>query len=130
MGHTAGRGRFGGEWEGDLSVQLYVKQTSRKLLYDPLYRRPTRATCCYPEALLSFILSPHRRNHKTIPRIKTRRFPSKSLSIRYWLSLLGVVFLLCISANCICLACIVISYVYLLYLMCICCTIFVLLFLL
>ena len=37
---------------------------------------------------------------------------------------------MCIFANCICLACIVVSYVYLLYLVCFCCTMYVLLFLL
>ena len=53
------------------------------------------------------------------------------------LSSLGVIFLTCIFVNCICLACIVVilrvfvlSYVYLLYLICICCTMCVLLFLL
>jgi hypothetical protein len=43
---------------------------------------------------------------------------------------LGVVFLMGIFVNCIFLVCIVVSYVYLLYLMCICCTMWVLLFLL
>jgi hypothetical protein len=49
---TAGMGRFGEEWEGDLNVQLYVEQASRKLFCNTLYRGIGWATC-YPEALLS-----------------------------------------------------------------------------
>jgi hypothetical protein len=52
----------------------------------------------------------------------------KILETTYSTFSLGIVFLMCIFANCICLACIVIlcvtvvSYVYLLHLMSICCT--------
>ena len=70
---------------------------------------------------------------------------AKSVCVIWWekiyqkiytvLSSLGFVFLMCIFVNCICLACIVVilcvfvvSYEYLLYLMCICCTMCVLLF--
>jgi bacteriorhodopsin len=38
------------------------------------------------------------------------------------LSVLGIVLFMCIFANCICLACVVVPYEYLWYLMCICCT--------
>jgi hypothetical protein len=59
------------------------------------------------------------RQHTDIRKIQKYKQQTKSH---------GVVFFMCIFANCICLACIVIlcvfviSYVYLLYLMCICCT--------
>ena len=66
---------------------------------------------------------------KTLETICSAIWQEKHQKLYTVLSSLGVVFLMCIFSNCICLACIVVilcvfvvSYVYLLYLIYICCT--------